>query len=237
VIRGTVIWAMAAIALAVRAGSAAGADTRTWQVIETIPLSVGGEADVLTVERSVAADARVRFVVTRPSGERVDEFFGTGLAPLKEGAAPDVAATNQLKSAYALSSPLLDHESDRRILIWFGFEGPDPPTMHVAIVGKVSLETYGGGSLALAAIVRHGASVDLIGKTSLSESVGACRFTYDPYSVLVFHGAKDSTLRYSRALSRAYNRAHYVWAGPRYRQDVSVDTCGARPKLVGKPAR
>lgn len=69
----------------------------------------------------------------------------------------------------------------------------------------------------------------IIGKASLSE-VQACldydpttspyATTYDPFSVYLLTPGKQAI--YSLAESRTYNLAHYVWAGPKMREDYSV---------------
>jgi len=77
----------------------------------------------------------------------------------------------------------------------------------------------------------------LIGLRAWRQSAAPCRVTYDPYAV--FDAAVNGSsprVRYSEAKSRAYNLAHYVWAGPDARADITVDTCGPRPRLVRQPA-
>jgi len=225
-------------ALGVLASSASWADAPRWRTLETLslPIDATHPPNVLTVERS-DDDARVRVTVKRPSGETIPEFFGTGLARLSQGVAAELLATNRLRSGYAFAAPKLDRFAGRRVLILLGDSGePGPPTLHVLMVGPTTFETYGAGPLYLTKIVRSRLGVELIGRPPLSEVVGRCRSTYDPYAVLAFVGGKDPSLAYAPALSRAYNRANYVWAGPKFRTDVTVVTCGVRARLLKEPA-
>lgn len=230
-------FAIAALAGALAVSPARSAETQAWRPVETMALAIdkASPPSTVTIERSGDARRRLRVVVTRPSGERLTEMFGEGLVPAADGVATDLLATNGLRSDYVFDAPALDQLPGRRVLLFFG--GPDPPTMHLMIVGATTLETYGGGVFFVMKVVRGGGRVELIGRRAPSELVGPrCQSTYAPYAVLVFVGGKDSTLRYSPARSRAYNRAHYVWVGPGASTDVLVDACGARPRLVREPA-
>jgi hypothetical protein len=221
---------MAAAALMSAAGVVR-ADTSPERSLETLSITVPG-ADApsrLTLEQS---GDRVRMTLRRPSGATWSKMFGDGLAPLKANAAPEIVARNQLASAYVLAAPELDPSAHARVFILFGFNGPDPSILNVMRVTASGTEVFNGGPLWLERIVRHGRGVELIGKPVLSEIVGHCRSTYDPYAVLVF---TDGALSASPRLSEAWNRAHYVWAGPKSRTDVTVDTCGAHPRLVREP--
>jgi hypothetical protein len=69
----------------------------------------------------------------------------------------------------------------------------------------------------------------IIGKSTLSQVRAPLDYspqknlyatTYDPFSVFVVH--PDSLATYSLTLSRSYNVSHYVWAGPRSREDFAV---------------
>ena len=65
-------------------------------------------------------------------------------------------------------------------------------------------------------------ATELIGRPALSERYGKCAATYVPFAVYRF--AADR-LQYSRILSRQYNQAHYVWAGPRASERITVEEC------------
>jgi hypothetical protein len=84
----------------------------------------------------------------------------------------------------------------------------------------------------------------IIGKATMSQGMGGddsngsktpYATTYDPFSVFVIHNL--SRAEYSLIESRKYNQEHYVWAGPRSREDYAVlyNLPGHR-KLVGAPA-
>ena len=68
----------------------------------------------------------------------------------------------------------------------------------------------------------HDGVSELIGRASLSQGYGKCSSTYDPYSVYRF---TTTMLRYDRRLSRQYNEAHYVWAGPKTSETIEVQNC------------
>ena len=84
----------------------------------------------------------------------------------------------------------------------------------------------------------------IIGKQSLSEvmagdggngSKAPYATTYDPYSVYIVH--VEGTADYSLAASKLYNQQHYVWAGPRSREDYAVlYNLPGHPKPMGAPA-
>jgi hypothetical protein len=84
----------------------------------------------------------------------------------------------------------------------------------------------------------------IVGKETLSQVMGGdggngstkpYATTYDPFSV--FTVGPDSKAAYSLVKSRAYNQKHYVWAGPKSREDYAVlYNLPHHPKLVGAPA-
>lgn len=77
---------------------------------------------------------------------------------------------------------------------------------------------------------------ELVGRPSLAESIGECHTTYDPFAVLRFGAAPGAKLRYDEALSRSYNLAHYVWAGPKMSEEIEVDMCiPGKARLVKRP--
>ena len=63
---------------------------------------------------------------------------------------------------------------------------------------------------------------EIVGKPSLSQAYGKCSATYDPFAVYRLAAGKP---RYDLALSRKYNEAHYVWAGPKMSEEIEVKTC------------
>ena len=234
--RGGLPGALAGVIGALALPGAALAGAPTWTPIETLtlPTDRANPPSVVTIDRSDGYRHPLRVTIRRPSGAPISDMFGEGLVPLKDGVAPSLAATNRLRSDYVFVSPKLDRLPGRRVLMLFG--GPSPPTLALMIVGARDYETYAGGIFVMTEIVRRPGGVRLIGRRDLGRPLTRCRTTYAPYAVLVFVGAKDSSLDYSPALSRAYNRDHYVWAGPRARRDLAVDVCSARPRLVTGPA-
>ncbi len=79
----------------------------------------------------------------------------------------------------------------------------------------------------------------LIGKETVSQGIciasqpGApSASTYDPYSV--FRLAPGSKAMYLPEASRLYNQKHYVWAGPKMREDFTViRNLPGHPKIFG----
>ena len=63
---------------------------------------------------------------------------------------------------------------------------------------------------------------EIIGRPSLPQGYGKCSATYVPFAVYRF--AADR-LQYNQILSRRYNQANYVWAGPRSSERIAVDEC------------
>ena len=63
---------------------------------------------------------------------------------------------------------------------------------------------------------------EIIGRPSLAQSNGKCSATYVPFAV---YRLAAERLQYNQILSRRYNQAHYVWAGPRSSERITVDEC------------
>jgi hypothetical protein len=60
--------------------------------------------------------------------------------------------------------------------------------------------------------------------------------TYDPYSIFLMRPGHKP--RYLFDTSRAYNRKHYVWAGPRVREDYAVVfNLPGHPRVFAVPAK
>jgi hypothetical protein len=84
----------------------------------------------------------------------------------------------------------------------------------------------------------------IVGRETLSQAMGGdggngstkpYATTYDPFSVFML--GPDSKATYSLVESRAYNQKHYVWAGPKSREDYAVlYNLPHHPELVGAPA-
>jgi hypothetical protein len=84
----------------------------------------------------------------------------------------------------------------------------------------------------------------IIGKETLSQVMGGDGYngstkpyatTYDPFSV--FTVRPENKAAYSLVESRTYNQNHYVWAGPKAREDYAVlYNLPRHPKPQGAPA-
>jgi len=75
---------------------------------------------------------------------------------------------------------------------------------------------------------------EIVGKPSLSEHTGECTTTYDPFAVYRLSAGKA---RYDLALSKKYNEAHYVWAGPKMSEKIEVKTCPpGKYRLIRHPS-
>jgi hypothetical protein len=84
----------------------------------------------------------------------------------------------------------------------------------------------------------------IIGKETMSEvmagdggngSTKPYATTYDPFSVFTSHACGKAM--YSLAESETYNKEHYVWAGPHYREDYAVlHNLPGHRRPVGAPA-
>ena len=160
-----------------------------------------------------------------------------GVGPLATPLTPDLPKHNTVRSDYALVGPP-PASGVGRLLVLVGrqYEG-DPSWVQIAGLrdGRVDAGDPLRLNLVDVAWTTNGAT--LIGLRAWRQSAAPCRVTYDPYAV--FDAAVNGSsprVRYSEAKSRAYNLAHYVWAGPDARADITVDTCGPRPRLVRQPA-
>ena len=80
------------------------------------------------------------------------------------------------------------------------------------------------GDFALQAVVDldGDGTPEVVGRPTIPQGYGKCSATYDPYTVYRTAGGK---LRYDLALSRRYNEAHYVWAGPQMSETIEVEEC------------
>lgn len=63
---------------------------------------------------------------------------------------------------------------------------------------------------------------EIVGRPSIPQAYGKCSATYDPFAVYRLAAGKP---RYDLALSKTYNEAHYVWAGPKMSEKIEVNEC------------
>lgn len=75
---------------------------------------------------------------------------------------------------------------------------------------------------------------EVIGNSVMGEEVGKCTVTYVPYVVYRLAGRE---LRYDEKLSRQYNEAHYIWAGPEANEDIEVEQCTPGKYRIVKSAQ
>jgi hypothetical protein len=66
---------------------------------------------------------------------------------------------------------------------------------------------------------------DLVGRATVPQGLGQCAATYDPFAVYRLGLSSGSMPKYDLALSRTYNLAHYVWAGPKMSETIEVRGC------------
>ncbi len=193
-----------------------------------------GRGLAIVVDRAGSDGAPHHATATGASGKslRIDlqDGFATTKDALNQG---DLSPAGP--SAYVFSDARLKDRAGHPILIVFGVaEASDPGAMRV--VG----ETANGDprlllvedTFALTGVERVGGESRLIGLRSLSQLAGRCVSSYDPFSIFTL-GA-DGRFHYSLALSKAYNLNHYIWAGPKSTEAISVDGRGATPRLASK---
>ncbi len=162
-----------------------------------------------------------------------------GLVPYAEGLLPPLASHpgQTLASRYVYSSASLRDREGRPLIVVFGYAFASDPGA-IRVVGLDSARRprvlLADETFALADVrdLDGDGVPELIGRRSLSQTSGECRATYDPYAVYRLGASGELRFRYSERLSRKYNLGHYVWAGPRAREDIAVSGCGRPPKIV-----
>jgi hypothetical protein len=225
------------------------ADSTTWRIIERASISwkPGASQYEITVEESVPptrdeeSDHRIRVRVPgRPDFILLDSRGPGAFVPVREalaratrGTIPDTVSD----SARIFLSAASSGGGGTPVLLAFGFGYASDPTQ-LAVIG---LDATGypallfRGEMELAAITdldRDGRA-ELVGRRVLSQSIDACRTSYAPFAVLRFGSKPGAMLRYDETLSRSYNVAHYVWAGPAASDRIQVNTCSnGQPRLI-----
>lgn len=97
-------------------------------------------------------------------------------------------------------------------------------------------------ALDVSAVEMQPTGARLIGRPTLPQVIGGegvgpkpYALTYDPYAVYLLSAGGAAT--YSLEESQHYNEAHYVWAGPKSREDFAVlYNVPGHPKPFGAPA-
>jgi hypothetical protein len=210
-----------------------------WKVLERAQVAWRAGApryELILEERDGAADAdpehRIRI---RMPGRRefvVVDSRGPGpYVPVREalrGADRDLLARAPRDSSHVLQLRGSDgavvvavfgyaYASDPYELTLIGFDSSGHPRLlfrqELALKNLVDLDGDG--------------RPELVGRPSIPQNMGKCAATYDPYAV--YHLAAGKA-RYDVRLSKRYNEAHYVWAGPEASEAIEVRGCppGAR---------
>lgn len=196
--------------------------------VETVLIPTGPrEPDYrLVIEGSSDAsdqDDDTRRLIIIAGKQRTTISVEGGLAAIRNPA-------NGLHSKFVFRSRTMPNN----MVIVFGHQfDTGPAEMRIIRLGAVPQQVLAEEEFHLTDIRRgtDGRSLLIIGKHTSSEMIGKCISTYDPYAVFKINDAAKDRFRYSLALSKQYNLAHYGgWAGPKYRKDVGVNICR-------KPAR
>lgn len=204
-------------------GAAASAPTPSvWRGLERLTL----EGVQLTIEANPDAGASPRLRLT---GVRHAAIAPPG------GLIPVAAGLSRIPGApaNALPSRWVYRPTGARPALVFGhgYE-TDPGSLTVVNVARARA-THMEDTFALAALrVRDGGYV-LTGRPGLAQMWDRCTAAYEPYRVLVV--TASGQVRTDRAASRAYNLAHYVWAGPAPRADRAVDVCATPARWAAIP--
>jgi len=217
------------------AASAAAPAPPAWRAVETTHLG----AYTLVVQSNDGADDSPRLVVAAPGGKTTVVSLNGGLALVKNAiTTASLAAQNRLHSSYLYAALALNDGAagDQLVAVFGAAEDPDPfafRVLRLAPDGQVAtLLSEDAFELTAIAHLDKGAAPELIGRPSWSQMDTKCLSTYDPLAV---YRLSDGRYAYDAALSQAYDVAHYVWAGPKSREDVAVDICHKPLKLVPAP--
>jgi len=153
---------------------------------------------------------------------------------------PSLVADNLAPSPYFYLTPKLRgaHGSPMLILFGSGFAS-DPGSIYIIALDSTGYPTqvFRDSTFLLTALVdldRDG-TAEVIGKPTLTQCGGCGTCSYDPYAVYRLPDSAHHRVRYDLALSRNYNLAHYVWAGPKSTESLDVNEClPGKPRIVGR---
>ena len=141
---------------------------------------------------------------------------------------------NGLRSRWLYMPPAIRGPSNEPLLFVFGWAyASDPGSLYV-----LSLPATGSpkmlmadGAFSLNSFSRQKDKPVLVGQRSFGEASGPCTGTYDPESVFLI--GRDGRFAYSTSASRIQNlKDGYPWAGPKPREDVLVDRCAHKARLI-----
>jgi hypothetical protein len=211
-------------------GLVAAAGAKTWLARETVHYA-GYSLIIQDTQGTPVEDDFPRLKIVGPRGASLVVSSEGGLVPLAEGLIMDksLMRDNKLASAVLYASPHFKDAAGAPFVIVLGRAyASDPGSIRVIALKADGVPTLAFSSetfepSAIADLDNDG-TFELIGRPSYSQSSSNCLKTYDPFAV---YRVSNSSLRYSEALSRRYNIAHYYgWAGPKAREDVVVVLCG-----------
>lgn len=215
---------------------AAPPQSANWKAVETTSIHWHKTRSPYTLILESAGDMDTRLRIKVP-GQR-DFILSTwdGITTFSEALLDEkLTSDNLLKSTYLLMPPKLKDDRGMPLLFVFGWgRGSSPGSLHILSLDKTghpvvvcSLNEF--ELMALADLNRDG-RFEIVGTHGLSQMMGECYSTYDPYSVYILPRA-DGKARRSLALSKKYNLKHYYgWAGPEVREDIRVDLCDPQGK-------
>ena len=197
-------------------------------------LAIETPADTASVEEQ---RLRIRIPGRRDYVLRGDEggFVSSVQATLNSS----LVADNLARSPYFYLSPNLRGVRGTPMLVVFGWAfASDPGSIHIIALDSMGypIEVFHDSTFLLTALVDLDADgrAEIIGKRTLSQCGGCDDCSYDPYSVYHLPNPPHHRARYDLALSRSYNLAHYVWAGPSPTESLEVNVCRpGKPHIAG----
>jgi hypothetical protein len=219
----------------------ASAEAAAWRAVESVRLGppAAPRAYRATIESRAGDEDSPRLRLAGPTGAPLSVVLEGGLVTAKAGLTGSPLRATRRRGAYLYAPDPLNRRPAEQVVIVFGRAyASDPGSIRI-----IRLPARGAPHVAFAdatflleriADLDRDGRADLIGRRTGPQSFSRCRWTYAPFSV--FRQATRGGFEYSRPLSRAYNRAHYVWAGREPRDDIAVDICRRTgPRLVAKP--
>ena len=204
------------------------AEDGAWRPLEVVRYAQpGGPTFVLTVEDDPSSGDTPRLRISRSGVADFVVLPPGGLVSTAEGLIDmDRPPPNLVRSKFVYLTKALRDRSGHPFLIVFGHGyASDPYSIRI-----LRLAPSGAPKYALSEdqfeveeiLDLDHKGIGLAGRRTLSEVVGDCRKTYDPYAVLRL-SPSTQTFVYSPRLSRSYTLKRLGrWAGPKARDDVTV---------------
>jgi len=214
--------------------------TGGWETVErvSVPWVEGVGSYELSIEQHVgspdhrADSARVRIRVPG----RPDFVFVNDTNPYPFRALDELTVLNKevlrfpyrLRSRYAILTNALLGKRRPPVLLLVGDGGEDPDPLIIIALDKTGYPvTIFYAELAVTELrdLDGDGLPELVGNATYAEGLGKCTASYDPYSVFKIVRTATPRVSYDIALSKSYNEAHYVWAGPHFDPKWKVDHC------------